>query len=129
MTPRRERGDRDSSGPVVRPYAVTSGRTRPSGTAIDLVAVVSASRTASLTELEPELDPKLGPEHLRALQSCRLPIAVADLAVDLDLPVGVVRILVGDLREHGLVNIRQPTSSGLADIAVLKEVADALRRL
>jgi hypothetical protein len=94
-----------------------------------LVAVVSASRTATPPELEPELNPKLGPEHMRALQCCRLPIAVADLAVDLDLPVGVVRILIADLREHGLVNIRQPKSSGLADISVLKEVADALRRL
>jgi hypothetical protein len=80
-------------------------------------------------DIEPEQEPKLGPEHLRALACCRFPVALADLAVDLDLPLGVVRILVADLREHSLVNIRQPATSGLADIAVLKEVADALRRL
>jgi hypothetical protein len=129
MTPRRDGGSRDSRGPVVRPYAVTSGRTRPSGAAIDMVAVVSAIRSASVAGLELEQVHSLGPEHLRVLQSCRGPVAVADLAVDLDLPLGVVRILVADLREHGLVNVRQPTPSGLADIGTLKEVADALRRL
>jgi len=129
MTPRRESGSRDSRGPVVRPYAVTSGRTKPSGAAIDMVAVVSAVRSVSVTTLDPEQGSALGPEHFRVLTSCRLPIAVADLASDLDLPIGVVRILIADLREHGLVNVRQPAPSGLADIAILKEVADALRRL
>ena len=129
MTPRRDGGSRDSRGPVVRPYAVTSGRTKPSGAAIDMVAVVSVIRSAALNELDPEQESVLGPEHFRALKACRQPIAVADLASDLDLPIGVVRILVADLREQGLVNVRQPTPSGLADIAILKEVADALRRL
>jgi hypothetical protein len=129
MTPRRERKNRDSKGPVVRPYAVTSGRTRPSGAAIDMVALVAALRRASLADLEPDLQAKLGPEHRRLLDACRLPVAVADLASDLDLPLGVVRILVADLREQGLVSVRQPTPSGFSDVAILKEVADALRRL
>jgi len=129
MTPKRDRGSRDSRGPVVRPYAVTSGRTKPAGAAIDMVALVSALRSASLADLGPDQESELGPEHLRVLESCRLPIAVADLAADLDLPLGVVRILVADLREHGLVNVRQPALGGLNDIGILKEVADALRRL
>jgi DNA-binding transcriptional ArsR family regulator len=129
MSARRDRGNRDSRGPVVRPYAVTSGRTKPSGAAIDMVAVVSAVRSASVADVELEHEPKLGPEHMRALESCRVPLAVADLASNLDLPLGVVRILIADLREHGLVNVRQPTSSGFSDVGILKEVADALRRL
>lgn len=129
MTPRRERRNRDSRGPVVRPYAVTSGRTRPSGAAIDMVALVSALRRASIADLEPEHEAKLGPEHRRLLEFSRQPITVADLASDLDLPLGVVRILVADLREQGLVSVRQPAPSGPSDITTLKEVADALRRL
>lgn len=129
MTPRRERRNRDSRGPVVRPYAVTSGRTRPSGAAIDMVALVSTLRRASLADLEPEQAAKLGPEHRRLLECCQVPVAVADLASDLDLPLGVVRILVADLREQGLVSVRQPAPSGLTDVTILKEVADALRRL
>jgi len=41
----------------------------------------------------------------------------------------VVRILLADLRERGLVSIYQPAASGLNDVRILKEVADALRRL
>ena len=72
---------------------------------------------------------KLGPEHLRLLRFCRSPVSVADLATELDLPLGVVRILIADLRDHGLVSVRQPAASGLNDVRILKEVADALRKL
>jgi len=129
MAPKRNRRNRDSRGPVVRPYAVTSGRTRPSGPAIDLVALVSAMRRISIADLDSERQAKLGPENRRLLESCRAPVAIADLAADFDLPLGVVRILVADLRELGLVSVRQPAPSGFTDIATLKEVANALRRL
>lgn len=109
----------------MRPYALTAGRTRPSGAAIDLIALVSAVRSSS----GPDFDLELGPEHLRLLRFCRLPVSVADLAATLDLPLGVVRILIADLRERRLVSIYQPTSAGFSDVRVLKEVADALRRL
>src|SRR5260370_41223282 len=120
MTPRRNRGNRDSRGPVVRPYAVTSGRTQPSGTVIDMLAVVSKLRRMSVDALEPEQEARLGPEHRKLLQACREPVAVADLASDLDLPLGVVRILIADLREHGLVSVRQPAPAGPRDMSILK---------
>ena len=114
---------------VVRPYALTAGRTRPSGASIDLVALVSAVRSKTGTELAPEDAGELGPEHLRLLRCCRSRASVADLAAELDLPLGVVRILLADLRERGLVSIYPPVASGLNDVRILKEVADALRRL
>ena len=122
MKPRRDHGHHNA-GPVVRPYALTGGRTRPTGETIDLIALVSAVRGASLDYLD------LEPEHLTALRRCRLPISLADLASDLDLPLGVVRILIADLRDQGLVLIHQPAATGLSDVRILKEVADALRRL
>jgi hypothetical protein len=114
---------------VVRPYALTSGRTRPSGASIDLVALVSVVRTMMGVELAPEILSELGPEHLRLLRFCRSRASVADLASELDLPLGVVRILLADLRDRGLVSIQQPMTPGLNDVRILKEVADALRRL
>jgi Protein of unknown function (DUF742) len=123
MDSREEDWITHSAGPVVRPYALTAGRTRPSGTSIDLIALVTAVRRAARDSRD------LEPEHQRMLQRCRLPISVADLASDLDLPLGVVRILIADLRDQGLVSIHQPARAGLADIRILKEVADALRRL
>jgi len=69
---------------------------------------------------------------IAAIVACNLVFLVNDTMlklVSVHLPLGVVRILIADLREHGLVNVRQPAPSGLSDIGILKEVANALRRL
>jgi hypothetical protein len=111
------------AGPVVRPYALTGGRTRPSGETFDLICLVSAS-----FGLQPEaLD--LEPEHEKVLSRCRIPVSVADLASDLDLPLGVIRVLLADLRDQGLVLIHRPAPARLTDPRILREVADGLRRL
>jgi len=56
-------------------------------------------------------------------------MSVADLASALDLPLGVIRILLGDLRDRELIRINRPRPERLTDIRLLKEVADGLRRL
>jgi Protein of unknown function (DUF742) len=114
--------DRDA-GPVVRPYALTGGRTRPIGESFDLLALVASNDLNSIDDL------LLEPEYLEVMRQCRQPKPVADLASDLDLPLGVVRILLSDMRERGLVTIRPPARTRLTDPQVLKDVADALRRL
>jgi DNA-binding transcriptional ArsR family regulator len=114
--------DRDA-GPVVRPYALTGGRTRPTGASFDLLALVASNDLNSIDDV------LLEPEHLEVMRQCRQPKPVADLASDLDLPLGVVRILLSDMRERGLVTIRPPARTRLTDPQVLKDVADALRRL
>ncbi len=48
------------------------------------------------------------------LRLCRLPASVADLAADLNLPLGVVRVLIADLRDRGLIT---DPSSRLASAA------------
>jgi hypothetical protein len=118
----------DGNERVVRPYALTAGRTRPSGAAIDLIAQVSVVRTMG-ADIAPETLSDLGPEHLRLLRFCRSRVSVADVATEIDLPLGVVRILLADLRDRGLVSINQPAEAGLSDVRILKEVADALRKL
>jgi hypothetical protein len=114
----------EEAGPVVRPYALIRGRTRASGETLDLIAIITAVRGV-------QLDPaSLDPEHLEMLRLCRLPTSVAELASDLDLPLGVVRILLGDLRERSLIVIHHPIPPArLPDVQILKEVVDGLRRL
>src|ERR1700691_1024418 len=111
------------AGPVVRPYALTQGRTRHSGAAFDLVATVTASpgRAADLSVL--------APEHLAVLQLSRSPTTVVDIASDVDLALGVVRILLADLRELGLVAINAPvaTKPQQVDRNTLREVLHGLR--
>jgi hypothetical protein len=114
----------EDAGPVVRPYALIRGRTRPTGESLDMIALVTAVRGAAADAVE------LNPEHLELLRLCRLPASVADLAADLDLPLGVVRILIADLRDRSLVRIHHPVSPArLPDPRILREVADGLRRL
>ena len=114
--------DRDA-GPVVRPYALTGGRTRPRGEFFDLLSSVIATRAGAASDLQ------LEPEYQEVVRQCRRPKSVADLASDLDLPLGVVRILLSDMRENGLITIRQPARIRPTDPQLLKDVADALRRL
>lgn len=112
------------AGRVVRPYALTGGRTRPSGAPLDLIAIITAVPHARPDPLA------LAPEHLLLLTLCRRPMSVAELAADLDLPLGVVQVLLADLREHSLISVRNPIPPAqLTDPRILKEVADALRRL
>ena len=56
----------------------------------------------------------LEPEHLRLLARCRRPVTVADLASDMDLPLGVVRVLIDDLRDKGLARASSHAPSEFA---------------
>jgi len=111
------------AGPVVRPYALTQGRTRHTGASFDLVATVMATHTFA--------DPgSLAPEHISVLQLARVPTTVADIASDVDLPLGVVRIILADLRELGLVVISTPVvMAERIDKYTLREVLNGLRGL
>jgi hypothetical protein len=124
VSERRRRWFDDAAGPVVRPYAVTQGRTRSPGRPLDLIALVVGAAPARADRLW------LEPEHLRLLARCRQPITVADLASDLDLPVGVVRVLIGDLMNRGLVSVSAPAPAAYArDERVLRTLLDELYSL
>jgi Protein of unknown function (DUF742) len=112
------------AGPVVRPYAMTQGRVAPSGGEFDLVAFVVATR--------PDLPPAPGlqPEHHAIVGACWEPISVVELASKLDLAIGVVRVLLGDLRSAGLISLYEPPAASQPhDVDVLKAVVNGLRAL
>ncbi|MEU4541751.1 DUF742 domain-containing protein [Nonomuraea dietziae] len=112
----------EEAGPFVRPYALIRGRTRSSGENLDLIAMVTATGEPPVAGL--------GPEQEAILRAARTPISVADVAVELDLPVGVVRVLLGDLRDNGLVSVSSPSSAGpRPNERILKEVINGLRAL
>lgn len=116
--------DRDA-GPVARPYTLTGGRTRPAGRRFDLIDIVAA------VSLRPPGTFIPGPGHTQILHACRQPIAVADLASDLGLPLGVVRVLLDDLRRHAMIKVLNPArrSRPAADEALLRKVLDGLHAL
>jgi hypothetical protein len=116
--------DREA-GPVVRPYAVTRGRTAPAaGTSLGLIDVVVAAP-------DPDLPAslRLGPEHRQILARCGRPITVVDLASDVDLPVGVVRVLLSDLSQHGIVRVLATPRGPATNERLLRDVLDGLHAL
>ncbi|GGO50762.1 MULTISPECIES: DUF742 domain-containing protein [Streptomyces] len=118
----------DDAGPVVRPYAMTRGRTTSTGQhRLDLIAVVIAESRAE----ETEADQTLSPEHVDIVGLCRdTPQSVAELAAELDLPIGVVRVLIGDLVDDRLVHVTRPVPPAeLPDESILRDVINGLRAL
>ncbi|WP_207943082.1 DUF742 domain-containing protein [Actinomadura sp. KC345] len=123
----------EAAGPVVRPYALTGGRTHYDGVEFDLVALIAAveppaqdgdSSALAASPWAPE------PEHLMILELCRTPLSVAEIASDLELPLGVVRVLLGDLFDHSLIQVRRPAPvAQFPGERVLKEVIDGIRAL
>ena len=114
---------RRGPSPVVRPYALVRGRTKPTGETLDVISMAYSLRMSVPDPAD------LEPEHLALLQRCAVPMSVAELASGLDLPLGVVRVLLADLRERELVRIDRPAQERVTDIRLLREVADGLRRL
>ncbi|MFI6062477.1 DUF742 domain-containing protein [Streptomyces sp. NPDC051286] len=116
------------AGPVVRPYAMTRGRTSSASRhRLDLIAVVVPEPAAD----DPGRDQTLSPEHVEIVELCStMPQSIAELASGLDLPVGVVRVLVGDLVEDELVHVTRPVPPAeLPDVNILREVINGLRAL
>lgn len=114
-----------SAGPVVRPYALTGGRTAPAGgEVLDLIAVIAATTQATGGR------DGLSPEHRRILRLCQRPVTVADVASATALPVGVVRVLLSDLIQEGWITVLpQRPADEQPSVDLLKEVLHGLRAL
>ncbi|AEM81626.1 DUF742 domain-containing protein [Streptomyces violaceusniger] len=111
--------------PLVRPYAMTGGRTRPR---YQLAIEALVHTTADPAQLQGQL-----PEHQRICHLCREIKSVAEISALLAIPLGVSRILVADLAEAGLVAIHQPggdeSAGGQPDVTLLERVLSGLRKL
>jgi len=118
----------DEAGPVVRPYAMTRGRTSSAGQhRLDLIAVVVTEPQAD----DADADSTLSPEHVDIVGLCRdSPQSVAELAAELNLPIGVVRVLIGDLVTGEFVHVTRPVPPAeLPDESILRDVINGLRAL
>ena len=124
IAPKDQWLDRDA-GPVVRPYAMTRGRTGPAaGSSLGMIDVVVAA-----AGVQPPAGVRLSPEHRRILARCRDPMTVVDMASDIDLPVGVVRVLLSDLSQHGMIRILATPRGPVTNERLLRDVLDGLHAL
>ncbi|MDH6119965.1 hypothetical protein ABH930_001205 [Kitasatospora sp. GAS204A] len=123
----------DEAGPVVRLFSMTRGRTRPAGEEFfDLISMISLADPADRAEREPlQPEPVLDPEHHAILDLCAQgTLSVAELGSYTDLPVSIVRVLLGDLHDAGLIGVTRPVPlAELPDERLLLEVINGLRAL
>jgi hypothetical protein len=113
----------DAAGPLVRPYAMTRGRTRPGAPNLNLVTQIRACR--------PRADmSSLSPEHRDIVDLCKVSLSVAEVAAYLNFPLVVVKVLISDLIERGDIvagSLFQTTE--IADTKLLQAVLDGIRRI
>lgn len=91
----------DDAGPVVRLYAMTGGRTQPDQGGLELITVVR-------TRPNVPVPAGLSPEQTEIIRLCHKPLSVSEIAAHLRLPLGSIRVLLGDLRDAGLVVVPRP---------------------
>ncbi|MGP2440954.1 DUF742 domain-containing protein [Streptomyces sp. JW3] len=116
----------EAAGPVVRPYAMVRGRTRNEGYFFDLVAFVVTTDDPGPLQHEVEMQP----EHRAILTLCRRPRPVGEVAARMNLPVGVVRVLLGDLFSARAIRVRQPADpAARPSVRMIREVLEGLRAL
>ena len=119
-----EQAEQDTGASAVRPYTWTRGRTK-SGFDLAIETLLSTSRRGR------EQMGMLQVEHRAVAELCGETRSVAEVAALLSLPLGVARVLLGDMAGLGLVTVHQTASSAgnAPDLALMERVLSGLRRL
>jgi hypothetical protein len=73
----------EDAGPLVRPYAVARGRTRPTRHNLEMTTLVVAART--------DRDVNVEREYAHILRMCQQPLSIAEVSAMLNLPLAVVK--------------------------------------
>lgn len=119
-----DQGGQEPGASAVRPYAWTRGRTK-SGLDLAIEALVSTSQRAK------DQIGLLQVEHRAVAELCEQTRSVAEVAALLSIPLGVARVVLGDMVGLNLVTVHQTASSAgnEPDLALMERVLSGLRRL
>jgi hypothetical protein len=119
----------EPSGALVRPYAVTRGRTRPKlEIAIEALIETTVRGRAAGSRSSAHGQEQ---QYIATLCDGRLQ-SLAEIAARMQLPLGVARVLIADMAADGLVAVYAPTSFDDNDAVgteLLERVLSGLRRL
>jgi hypothetical protein len=117
--------------PFVRPFGLTGGRTEPSRSDLDLttqVVVTAGAEPQARTGHRHTV--AISPETATIMDLAPRPIAIAELAARMALPLTTVQILVSDLVDDGRLTIssgfQSPESHGQTRLDFLQRVRDGL---
>jgi hypothetical protein len=110
---------------LVRSFVLTGGRAQPTGRAdrLDVLTMVTTAPGAPRSGLQPE--------HLRVVELCRGGyLSVIEVAGHLGQTLTITRIILGDLLDSGLLEIKPaPTESGAVTAPGAATDPDRLRTL
>jgi hypothetical protein len=105
----------------LRPYVMTGGRVEAADPSIGIETQVTQRRDRPM--------PPLPAEMAAIVALCTEPISVAEISARLKLHLGVTRILVGDLREAGLVNVHTQDATLSHSPEIILRVMRGLRAI
>jgi hypothetical protein len=120
----------EPTGALVRPYAVTRGRTRPK-LEIAIEALVETTVRGRAANTRPGSAQGQEQQYISTLCDGRLQ-SLAEIAARMQLPLGVARVIVADMAADGLVAVYEPTSldeNESVGTELLERVLSGLRRL
>lgn len=120
MTPPVEQDDGSFRPRLIRSYTITAGRT---ATSVDLAMEATLRLQAGA-----EAPPVLTPSAAQVLEVCDRR-SVAEVSALLKMPIGVTRVLLGDLIEQGLVRIQATITEKTSTDERLELIERTLRGL
>lgn len=110
---------------IVRPFILTGGRTRPVNERLLRVETLVTTSPGALSA-------PLGFERRHIVVICQRPLSVAEIASSLKVPIGVARVLIGDLVAEGFVIVHDDDPlrvQGLPSREILERIRDGVRAL
>ena len=105
--------------PIVRPFMLTGGRTRPLQDGLRIETLLRAAPAA--------LSAPLRFESRRIVELCQQPMSVADLSVALRAPLGVVRVIVADLITQDYLRVEEQPQE--LSTSLIERIRDRVRAL
>ncbi|WP_367137822.1 DUF742 domain-containing protein [Saccharothrix sp. HUAS TT1] len=113
---------REEAASIVRAYSWTGGRTT-SAYQLEIETLVSA--------VDWDYPGAMKAEYHEVIALVGRPRSVAEVAALLRLPLGVAKVLLGDMAERGLIDVHKTVSSEgeQPDLGLMERVLAGLRRL
>lgn len=109
-----------------RPFVLTAGRVTGADPAIGLETQVTARPDTTPWTVPPA---RLAPELAAIVALCAEPISVAEISARTRLHFGVTRVLVGDLRAAGHLDVHVTDADDAHDPDLILRVIDGLRAI
>lgn len=121
MTNDESSGFESAPTDFVRPFLVTAGRTKSSVEGLQFETMIQAGT---------ESGDDLRFEGARVFELCQESKAIAEISAHLKIPIGTIKVLVGDLIESGHLDVHQTLdTSETEDVQLISRLIDGVRRL